>query len=205
MKTSKNWVVLNKCSTPKFKSGWLVFCKNWYSEKINAKKVLKSYCLDCKYHEHWHYSYPYKMDQLIWIYDYSFKYGYTNLCFDTFKSVVRGGGYAYGSDVREKRKRKRKYLRHTGTKYQKIKGTFHGMKNREKTEAKQLWREFSGKDRDHTKRGKKFSYDHPRIFSKKIRTRKHRNWIKTQLYNKNYDAFNGKERNIFEGDDIWGW
>ena len=204
MKTSKNWVVQNKCSTPKFKSDWLVFCRNWYSEKIDTKKVLKSYCLDCKYHEHWHYIYPYKMDQIIWLYDYSFKHGYTNLYFDTFKAVVRGESYSY-DNVQGYTKRKRKYLKHSGMKYQKIKGKVHGMKNREQTEAKKLWREVSGKDRDHKKKGKKFSYDHPRIFSKKQRTQKHRNWIKRQLCKENYDAFHSKERTIFEGDDIWGW
>jgi hypothetical protein len=191
MKTTKKWVVFNKCRTNDFIVKWLIACQNWYRNQVEAKKQL--------------FHFPYKMDQLIWLYDYSFKRGYINISFEAFKEIVRGYYDPQQALFHKEKKR-------SGRNYQLFKNhnfgwcgrhivcnryrkrAWHGVKDPEKHSAKKLWREVSGKDRDSRKKRKS---DYSRSFYKKLKSKEHRAWIKHEMHRRNYDAFHAKERNAF--------
>jgi len=187
MKTTKKWVVFNKCRTNDFIVNWLKACQNWYRNQVEAKKQL--------------FHIPYKMDQLIWLYDYSFKRGYINISFEAFKEIVRGyydPQQALFSKEKKRSSRTWWYGRYTACKrYEKR--AWHGVKDPEKHSAKKLWREVSGKNRDCRKRRKP---DYKSLYKKET-SRKHRAWVKQEMYRKNYDAFHNRERNAVTR--WWDW
>ena len=197
MKTSKKWVVFNKCRTKNFTVCWLRTCTNWYWSKVEASKSL--------------FVLPHKMDQLIWLYDYSFKRGYIDITFEDFKLIVRE---KYDPEILLFSKKKKYHSRYkqkcrnhnfgwgkqhvVSNRYRKKLG--HGISDREKNEAKLIWREISGKQKEVRKgtRHKRWKRHYKRQTSSG-----HRAWVKQNLWNENYDAFHPKERVGFE--NIWDY
>jgi hypothetical protein len=198
MKTSKKWVVFNKCRTKDFIVRWLVICQNWYWNKVEASK--SDFVL------------PHKMEQLIWLYDFSFKRGYINITFEDFKWIIREKldpeialfptERIYHSRYKQKAKNhnfgwgKRHIV---STRYRKC--LTHGIQDREKNEAKKIWRKISGKARDCRKRQNR--RDKPKRYYKKLSSQKHRAWVKQKMHHKNYDAFHKRELIILTS--RWDW
>jgi hypothetical protein len=187
MKTSRKNVVKNKCMTRKFRVRFLIGCQNWYWEVVDSQK------------REWWEKIPINMARVIWCYDYGCRKGYIDITFEWFKDILLNK-IAPEEELypKERKPFKRTWIRrqdHGGsTKYQKGEG--HGIKDRERVEAKKLWREYLNKGRTSGKRG-------PRKDGKLFRSQYHRAWVKQILHRENYEAFHKREREVFYG--RWCW
>ena len=189
MKTSKKNIVVNKCMTRKFRVGYLTACQTWYWKPIEAEK------------REWWERTPTHMPRLIWVYDHGASKGHIDITFEWFKKIILGKlnpELELYPVTRKPWRCKWFYYDHgRSAKYQKGEG--HGIKDRDQHEAKKLWRDRIGKERDCNRswhRG-------PDRFWKRRRSKVHRQWVSQQLGREDYEKFHKKERE--DHCDSWCW
>lgn len=202
MKTSHTWVVPNKNVDKQFIINWLYNCRYWYWVKADPDNIR---------HKLWPHKPSVRMDLLVWLYYYGWRHGYISITFEGFKDIILQEKDPHNFYSPEKKKKKTtstwyRYLhRHDySTKYQKKKDVQHGIQNLESVKAKRLWREVSGKQKDHQKQYQcSYRRRNPGRFYKKVRSQQHRAWVKRNLIHGNYEVFHQKERDVFVNSYVW--
>ena len=174
--------------TRTFRVGYLVSCQGWYWKPIEALKL------------NWWERNPIQMSRLIWVYGYGARKGYIDITFEWFKKIIldKLDPEAQLYPIVRHYKPWGHYTPTVNSKYRK--GEDHGIKDRDRHEAKKLWRDHSGKARDRRARSWKRG---PSRFWKRYRSKTHRSWVRQQLVRDDYDQFHKKERE--EQCDSWCW